>query len=566
MAASLSMTPATRGEIGFGVPARPLHDGSSQLGSGTITGELGEGGMAVVYEIWNEPLGVKRAVKVLKPHCSQESYNRFHTEMKLMAQLDHPNIVTIHTVGQWHGLPYIEMDRVDGRSLHYLIAQRGALPTDVSVAVALVVARALRYTHSFEYTIDGQERLGLLHRDLKPANILVSTKGKVRLTDFGIATPVNVSLHTPDGNVVGSLQYIAPEQLEGKEAGPAADVYSFGCVLYEMLTGFQLFPHTNITKLVSARLDNDYEPLSTLAPNLPPRVRRLVERCLRVDARRRPSNMKELCRELGRIYESLTNDSPEQVVARFMRRACPPRPTPSAPRRSSGGQFRAIVTGALAASLLGALTLGAGPLVMRWGHSLDGRRDEAAAPRPASARGGDVDLLIDSLRLLHGTPDLLTIMENEEASGNHAAVLALGGRLSTRKARSTLGVLLTTRALEATGGLTEDHFRESHISDAEFLLVKARWYYRRGRYHDALGALRSVSEAPCHLLSAEEIRREAKLDEARCLTALARQESSPDAKEDALACWRDIRYVYRKQTDSAAYKEAIRTSYLLASL
>jgi serine/threonine-protein kinase len=111
-----------------GQPENVLHVGQSQLGSGTITGELGEGGMAVVYEIWNEQLGLKRAVKVLKPDFSEEKWNRFKTEMKLMAQLDHSNIITIHSVGMWHGLPYIEMEKVDGWSLHRLIANHGALP------------------------------------------------------------------------------------------------------------------------------------------------------------------------------------------------------------------------------------------------------------------------------------------------------------------------------------------------------------------------------------------------------------------------------------------------------
>ncbi|MBD3317980.1 MAG: protein kinase [Chitinivibrionales bacterium] len=561
MVVSSPMTPYTGNEADAERYGTFLHDGSSRLGSGAITGELGEGGMAVVYEIWNEQLGVKRAVKVLRPQCSQENHDRFHTEMKLMAQLDHPNIVTIHTVGQWHGLPYIEMDRVDGESLHYLISRRGALPVDFTVAIALVVARALRYTHSFEYTINGRQQIGLLHRDLKPANILVSTKGKVQLTDFGIATPVNVSMHTPDGNVVGSLQYIAPEQLEGKEAGPTADMYSFGCVLYEMLTGFQMFPHTNISKLIAARSSNDYEPLSSLAPNLSPRLRRFVERCLRTDPRQRPESMREVCRELGKIYESLSGGSPEQVVARYMKQPRPAVDVPRVPRRTVPGRFKAVAVGALAATLAGALTLGAGTFIGRLNDSRG-----AALGQAGSSGDKQGAALIDSLRNHYGVRDLLTIMKEEDARGDGTTVIALSAKLSERKARSLLGVLLTTRALERTGNLSEEHFHEYHVNDAEFLLAKARWYYSQDNPNEALRALQAANQASAYLLDENVLRWQAKLYEARSLTALATKGVSTEAKERALACWRDIRFAYRKQTDNAAYKEAVRASYLLANL
>ncbi|MBD3314592.1 MAG: protein kinase, partial [Chitinivibrionales bacterium] len=215
-----------------------LPDGTEPvpMGSGVVQSILGEGGVAIVYDVWNEQLGVRRAVKVLKPSHTPDALDRFHTEMKIMAQLRHPNIVEIHAVGKWNNLPYIEMDRIDGFKLEDVIRERGALPLQACTAVGVIIARALDYTHNSTLAVGDKTYKGILHRDLKPANILIAKNGEVKLTDFGIARPAEISLHTMEGILVGSLQYIAPEQLDGRQYDARADVYSFGCVLYEMIT------------------------------------------------------------------------------------------------------------------------------------------------------------------------------------------------------------------------------------------------------------------------------------------------------------------------------------------
>ncbi len=298
-----------------------LPDGTKpvKMGSGEVTGILGEGGMAIVYEIWNEQLGVKRAVKLLRPNSTQENKDRFEKEMKVTAQLDHPNIIDIHYVGEWNGLPYIEMEMIDGISLSELIRRQGKLPLEVCTAIAIIVSRALDYTHHHEYKVSNQSYTGLLHRDLKPGNILFSREGIVRLTDFGVATPTDVAPSTSSGKVIGSMQYLAPEQLEEDDVDPRADIFSLGCILYEMFTGERTFPDRNITRLVRKRLKNEFRPLASFDLPIPAKLDRLVNECLHLNINKRPQDISDVLIELEKIHENLTLRSPEQVIAAYAR-------------------------------------------------------------------------------------------------------------------------------------------------------------------------------------------------------------------------------------------------------
>ena len=287
------------------------------LGSGRITGLLGEGGMAIVYEIWNEQLGIRRAVKLMRPNSAVENRGRILTEARITAQLDHPNVINIYSVGEWNGLPYIEMERIDGGTLSAVIAQFGALPMELCAAISSLVAAALDYTHRHE--INGQHQTGILHRDLKPGNIMISRKGVVRITDFGIATPATMAgTATSSGKVVGSMQYLAPEQLEEQEASVRSDIFAFGCVMYEMLTGEKAFPEKNISRLIRKRLDNDYIPLASYKIAIPKRLRLLVEQCMQRNPARRPASMRAVSVELSRIWERLSVKRPEEIISTFV--------------------------------------------------------------------------------------------------------------------------------------------------------------------------------------------------------------------------------------------------------
>jgi serine/threonine protein kinase len=289
-----------------------------RIGSGTVVSKLGEGGVAVIYEIQAEKLGISRAVKLLKPNAGKETVDRFATEMRITAQLRHPNIVTIHAIGEWNGLPYIEMEKIDGVSLEQLIAARGALPFEVCIAIGIMVCRALAFTHHHECTVHGKKIKGILHRDLKPANIMIQNDGVVKITDFGIATPVNISLHTIEGTVVGSLQYIAPELLSGEPAGTSSDLFSLACVLYEMITGSKVFHETSMTQLVSYRMKNRFTPIQEYNVHPGRVLASIIEKNLSRDPSRRMSDANDMLGKLEKLLSRHTRYPPEEVVEFFL--------------------------------------------------------------------------------------------------------------------------------------------------------------------------------------------------------------------------------------------------------
>ena len=304
-----------------GVVVLPDPKSAVHMGSGTITSLISSGGMAIIYEIWNPELEVKRAIKLLHPDHTKESEDRFQTEIKITAKLHHPNIVEIYAVGKWNELPYIEMERIDGMTLEKLVADTGGLPVEVCTAVAIMTGRALNYAHNQEYQIYGKEYHGIIHRDLKPGNIMVTNSGIVKLMDFGIAKPMTASTRTMEGVVMGTMQYLAPEQLDGKDVDVRADIYSLGAVVYEMLTGTRAFPEQNLGKLVTDKLNNNYIPLDGFSRRIPPPLCGLVHKCLRYEKEKRIQNALEFLRTLGNAHKSLSEKSPEQILMQYMKEA-----------------------------------------------------------------------------------------------------------------------------------------------------------------------------------------------------------------------------------------------------
>lgn len=203
---------------------------------GTILGEryelkekIGEGGMAEVYTAHCRILDRTVAVKILKEEFSKDNVfvQKFKTEALAAARLSHPNIVNIFDVGQCNDIHYIVMEYVEGQTLQALIKEQGALPVKQAVDIAIMICDGIRHAHE----------KGIIHRDIKPHNILITNQGIVKVADFGIAQAINNKTITFGGDVVGSVHYISPEQAKGEPVSPATDVYSLGCVLYEMLTG-----------------------------------------------------------------------------------------------------------------------------------------------------------------------------------------------------------------------------------------------------------------------------------------------------------------------------------------
>jgi len=300
--------------------AARLPDGNQAipLGSGIIAGTLGEGGMARVYRVWNEKLELYRAVKVLLPTERPELMERFETEIKISAKLHHPNIVETYTVGDWSGLPYIEMELVEGVSLDAIIKEYGKIPPVVCAAIGIQVASALAYAHTQQFLIYGKTYNGIIHRDLKPANIMIGKNGIVKLMDFGIARPSEVGLHTVAGNIVGTLPYLSPEQLDESEIDQRSDIYSLGTILYESLTGEKTFPQQTVTNLMRMKIINSYRRFDALSIDVHPHLAKAVEKCLSQDKNERFATSKEFEDTLKQLFKHLTNESVDSVLQKFV--------------------------------------------------------------------------------------------------------------------------------------------------------------------------------------------------------------------------------------------------------
>jgi CHASE2 domain-containing sensor protein len=233
------------------------------LSGGRIVRFIGSGGMADVYLVWQPRIEVYRAVKVIKPGQPSNLLARFETEVRILSKLQHQNIVQFYNVGEWYSLPFIEMEYVPGAAMDDVQKKCTVLTPQETAVIGVLVCRALEYAHKKTATIYGTTYKGVIHRDLKPANIMLSKSGRVKLTDFGIARPKDVSLHTMEsGLVVGTLPYLAPEQLSGKDMTGRVDIYALGATLYEFLAGGRAFPQRELPELLSAKSSGECKPLA----------------------------------------------------------------------------------------------------------------------------------------------------------------------------------------------------------------------------------------------------------------------------------------------------------------
>ncbi|NLW33489.1 MAG: serine/threonine protein kinase [Fibrobacter sp.] len=291
-----------------------------QLGSGIISGLLGSGGMAKVYKIWNEKLEVFRAVKLLSPSHDKESWNRFLTEAKISAKLNHPNIVEIYSIGEWQGLPYMEMELIEGETLSSILFRYKSLPSFLCSAIAVLVSRALAYAHVQQILIYGKKYTGIIHRDLKPSNVMIGKSGAVKLMDFGVARPIETGFHTVNtDSIVGTMHYFSPEQINGYPVDPLSDIYSFGAVLYEMICGANPFPYKRMGDLVQAKLKNSYKRLENFDAHFHPALASAAQVCLRTDKNARFTSSVVLRDHLEKIHKTFNIGSPEEVIKNFFR-------------------------------------------------------------------------------------------------------------------------------------------------------------------------------------------------------------------------------------------------------
>jgi serine/threonine-protein kinase len=239
---------------------------------------LGAGGMAEVWCAEDSVLGRRVALKLLSSHLAEdpEFRERFRREARAAAGLAHPNIVGIFDFGEWDGTPYIAMELVDGRTLKDVIRQRGPLPPATAIAVMEQILRALGYAH----------KRGIVHRDVKPQNVIVDEEGRAKVADFGIAR-AGASQMTETGTIVGTVQYISPEQAEARPVDARSDLYSAGVVLYELLTGQVPFEGESVVSIAIRQINERPVPPGQLEPAIPPGLEAVVMRALEKDPARR---------------------------------------------------------------------------------------------------------------------------------------------------------------------------------------------------------------------------------------------------------------------------------------
>src|SRR6201995_1759698 len=243
-----------------------------RIGSCRVVGEIGSGGMAVIYKAIQEPLDREVAIKALKPSIALDSQfaARFEREARFMASLQHENILHVYDFVKAGGSLYIVMEYVQGIDLYDLLQLSPRLPVEVAALIALQVARALDYAHF----------RGIIHRDIKPANIIISYQGEVKLMDFGIARDHALADLTEAGTGVGTPSYMSPEQILGDKLDFRSDIFSLGIVLYQMMTGQKPFveddSHTVMQKI---RLDRYVSPRK-LNPSVPRRLEHIMARCM----------------------------------------------------------------------------------------------------------------------------------------------------------------------------------------------------------------------------------------------------------------------------------------------
>src|ERR1700687_1047488 len=284
----------------------------SKLGPYEIQSPLGAGGMGEVYRARDTRLDRTVAIKILPAHLSDdpEAKQRFDREARTISSLNHPNICTLHDVGHQDGIDYLVMEYLEGETLADRL-RKGPLPVEQVLKYGIEVCEGLEKAHLS----------GVVHRDLKPGNIML-TKTGAKLMDFGLAKvsvaspaatsgltatltqPMRSHPLTAQGTVVGTFQYMAPEQVEGKEADARSDIFALGAVLYEMATGKRAFEGKTPASAMAAVLEREPAPISSVQPTTPPALERLVKTCLDKD----PDERWQTAHDVKLQLRQITND------------------------------------------------------------------------------------------------------------------------------------------------------------------------------------------------------------------------------------------------------------------
>jgi eukaryotic-like serine/threonine-protein kinase len=322
------------------------------MGMGTMIGKLfddryrlerkiGSGGMADVYLAVDESLGRQVAIKILSDRYASDAgfVERFRREASAAASLNHPNIVAVYDRGEAEGTYYIAMEFLDGPTLKDEITRRAPLPEAEAIGYATQALDALDFAH----------RRGVIHRDVKPHNMVMTEDGRLKVTDFGIARAGNAQQMTEVGSIVGTAQYLSPEQARGHAVGPQSDLYSMGIVLYEMLTGELPFTGGSAVEIAMKQVSDTPPPLHEQNRLVSPAMEQVVMRALAKDPALRYPSARAMADELRRVGRGGAASSETVQATRVISaaeaaraesatsvlRPAPPAEPPAGPKRSA---------------------------------------------------------------------------------------------------------------------------------------------------------------------------------------------------------------------------------------
>lgn len=561
-------------------------ENSTPLGSGVITGLIGAGAIGTVYRIRRDDLAVQRAAKVLNPGFPPAVSIELEAELKIPAQLKHPSFVHIYTFGKWEGMPFIEMELIDGPALSHLLAGKKPIPLEVCTAIGILLCESLEYLHRFEYAIESGRFSSLLHLNIKPSNVFLTHDGELKLLDAGRVTAL-INLADKNKRLPCTARYAAPELYnnKNKSVAEAADLYSVAKLLMDLI----FLSGQSAGWPAPVEVD---DPAS--ARHLPRLLMSALHTALAEDPQERHLSISEFREHLQRVHRSTTRCLARQAIAHFVQGDDLLRF-----RRMRASLRHAIAGGVVAAAVaaIGVLLLNSQPVQDPTGPSSPGKPSAApsmalagqtaslpdsanavhattdsapALPGASTEKKADENRAspakstlskpswLESLRIEYNTRDLSLILAGEVSHRHFARALDVGDSLGSEKMRQMPAALYKLRALQGANKTTKlnEYLASAKINDGEFYLAKARHEFAAGRISDALALLERCRAAPARLADKNTIEKDATYGEAECLSAIYKK--NPDEKnlQAALDKWFAVKSAFRDNQTHAYFLEA----------
>lgn len=540
-----------------------LPDGKKpvSIGSGFISGVIQQSATNILYEISNRESGLCRALKMLKPGVSKDEQERFEKNFAIAAQLNHPNIFTVHSLGQWNGLKFAETEKIWRFTAAELISESFPLPLAVSTAAGIIICKVLEYMHDVRIVIGEREFRGFLHLDLSTSNLVFSDSGTLKVNGPGIAIPIQSARSSSFKVLDSSTPYSAPELQNGNcTPDERSDLFSLGCILYEMLSGKKpLLSDNQDGSSVHREIKNALRGTSgTLAS--------LIESCISLQKENRPSDPQTVREQLELIHSQITNLSPESTISLFVKQRklnephLFPSPVTHNKMNSSCISWSLIVISAC---------------ILIFSASQETRDAARSVHRSAWAT------IVNSVTALSGSKATKKQPENSRntvsaIAGKHVPLPAPAVKLSctdaadeiiaensTDSVQSKKALMILLRSLQKDSA--EKHIADMKIEDGEYYFHKARLLFGRQRFTDVLENLKKADSIPSEFIDPAILARQVQLLRARTQTAIYRKMPSPVYLETVLQSWEKMLEINREVPDSSIIIEAEKEKRNLAA-